>query len=520
MYSDKPTRRISFRVFRVLAISLLGVSAIFTTYFVQFQKQRLEAALVERSKGLAGLLATGAKIAVYSENAELVQETLQGVVDRRDVLAAAVFTFDDVPIATAGRTPALKADAARLISRDLEAVRRIRTQSGCTSHQDAEIVDAFCPVMIRKTSTSGGDLYYEYPTEETVETHVGFVRVSLDRKPMRRELKSLVLRSLALMLVILLPGTWAGYLFARRVTEPLERLTEAVRTFGAGREIGELSRMPDNEVGRLAEAFTSMTREITERELEKERLAERLREAQKMEAVGTLSQGISHDFKNILSTLKAAVHILQKGSPDNEFVLKYTGKIQVSLDRARDLVERLVTFSRTRQRPSRCVDLSALLARLAPMLREAVGESVRLSLEPSPEPVQVLGDAASLEQLLINLAYNARDAMPEGGILCIRLDSLAADSADERGTARITVGDTGVGMDPEVRRRLFEPFFTTKDVGAGMGLGLSIVHGIVEQHHGRIEVESEPGQGATFRVELPLAEPWGAETPARPCPGD
>jgi signal transduction histidine kinase len=128
--------------------------------------------------------------------------------------------------------------------------------------------------------------------------------------------------------------------------------------------------------------------------------------------------------------------------------------------------------------------------------------------------VRVLGDEGSLGQLLLNLAYNARDAMPQGGTLEILLD-LVPGGAGGRGAARITVRDSGVGMAPEVRRKIFEPFFTTKDVGGGMGLGLSIVHGIVEQHHGRVEVESEPGQGTSFRVELPLLEQaGGAPTPA------
>jgi signal transduction histidine kinase len=118
----------------------------------------------------------------------------------------------------------------------------------------------------------------------------------------------------------------------------------------------------------------------------------------------------------------------------------------------------------------------------------------------------VEGDAASLEQLLLNLAYNARDAMPDGGVLCVRLEREPAVFLDQPGTALLTVRDTGVGMNPEVRKRLFEPFFTTKGVGSGTGLGLSIVHGIVEQHRGTTEVESEPGEGATFRVRLPLVQ--------------
>jgi len=383
-------------------------------------------------------------------------------------------------------------------------VQRLGARSGCLSHLDPGVIDSFCPVLLRKGPTPDLEQSPEGATAAPVGTYIGFARTTLDRRPLQRELGWLVVRSLGLMLFVLLLGAWAGLLFSRRVTGPLEQLTEAVRAFGAGGDIVKLPPMPDDEIGRLAAAFTDMTRDIAERVREKEQLTERLREAQKMEAVGTLSQGISHDFKNILSSLKAAVHILQKGSPDNEFVLKYTGKIQISLDRARDLVERLVTFSRTRQFSAVPVDLAALLAKLAPMFSETLGDRVRLELDSATAPVLVLGDAASLEQLLMNLAYNARDAMPAGGVFSLRLETVAGNAAGESGTARITVRDTGGGMDPEVRRRLFEPFFTTKDVGVGMGLGLSIVHGIVEQHRGRIEVDSEPGAGTTFRVELPL----------------
>ena len=513
MSSADTPRRFSRRVFTGLTLLLLVVSVTFTAYFMYVQKLRMEAAIVDRSRGLAGLLATGAKIAVFSENEELVQETLRGVIERRDVLSAAVFTLERVPVASAGRSPAMKAGAVRLGDTEIALVQRLGAQSGCLSHLDPGVIDSFCPVLLRRSPTSGLEPSPEVSTAAPVDTYIGFTRTTLDRGPLRRELGWLAVRSLGLMLVVLLLGAWVGFFFSRRVTGPLEQLTEAVRAFGTGGDIVELPPMPDDEIGRLAAAFTAMTRDIAEREREKERLTERLREAQKMEAVGTLSQGISHDFKNILSTLKGAVHILQKGAPENEFVLKYAGKMQVSIDRARDLVEQLVLFSRTRLLQAGPVDLNALLKRQAPMLREALGEGVRLQVDVPGEPVRVFGDAASLEQLLLNLAYNARDAMPEGGILFLRLESVPGATADERGTARVTVRDTGVGMDPETRRRLFEPFFTTKDVGGGMGLGLSIVHGIVEQHHGRIEVESEPGEGTTFRVELPLLARAADEPP-------
>jgi hypothetical protein len=329
--------------------------------------------------------------------------------------------------------------------------------------------------------------------------------VTLDRVPVRREIAQMVLRSLGLLAVILLLGCWAGFHFSRRVTEPLERLTEAVRAYGAGGEIGDLSRMPYDEIGRLAAAFTAMTHALGEREREKELLAERLRHAQKMEAVGALSQGISHDFKNFLSTLKISTYLIERTAPDNQGVLKYTGRMNATIDRAQQLVERLLLFSRTRQLQMVDVDLGALLAQLAPAFRMVLGDQVRLDLEPPGHSVPVRGDPESLEQLLMNLVYNARDAMPGGGARGVRR-GIRAGSAGEPAMARLSVSDTGVGMPPEVRERVFESFFTTKGSGSGIGLGLSIVRGIVEEHGGLVEVESVPGEGTTFHVELPLLE--------------
>ena len=509
MSSARATGRFSRRVFLLVAGLLLAVSTIFTAFFVVVQKQRLEAAVADRGRALGGLLSIGARVGVYSESAALVQETLSLVVGRRDVLSAAVFGPDGGLIAASGRTPALQEVAGRLGPAELAVARLLGSESACVEHWDAGSIQTFCPVLLRERGTAA-DLYLEdRPQDAFRPKQIGFVRVSLDRTPLRREIGQLLLRSLGLMAVVLLLGGWAGHRVARRVTRPLERLTEVVRVFGAGGGVGELSHMPNNEVGRLAEAFKNMTHELAEREREKEQLAERLRHAQKMEAVGALSQGIAHDFKNILSTLKIGVHLLEKGSPGDESVLKYTGRMQVTLERARELVERLLTFSRTRELKMGVVDLAALLHKLAPAFRMATGEQVRLQLEPPGSPVAVCGDPGSLEQLLMNLVYNARDAMPAGGVLSVWA-AVRAGAPGAPPLARISVSDTGVGMAPEVRSRIFEPFYTTKGHGAGMGLGLAIVRGIVEEHRGRIEVESSPGRGTTFHVDLPLAqEPAG-----------
>jgi signal transduction histidine kinase len=280
------------------------------------------------------------------------------------------------------------------------------------------------------------------------------------------------------------------------------RLTEEVHTLGAGGAAREIPVRRSDEIGRLAAAFNRMLAALAEREREKERAEARLRAAQRMEAVGTLARGIAHDFGNILSTVTGTVYLLQQDNAGNPAVTGAARDIRTALGRARELIERLVTFSRTAEARLVPLELGSLVAGLEPMLRLAAGGGVDLVVSLPPGELRIAGDAEGLRQVLLNLCYNARDAMEGKGRIRIAL-GLAVDGGRPP-AARLTVQDDGPGMDEEVRRRLFDPFFTTKEVGRGTGLGLTIVHGVVEQHGGRIEVESEPGSGALFRIDLPL----------------
>jgi signal transduction histidine kinase len=177
-------------------------------------------------------------------------------------------------------------------------------------------------------------------------------------------------------------------------------------------------------------------------------------------------------------------------------------------------VRELLTFSRTHRVDFRAVDLNVIIGRLRPMLVNMAGEGVELTIVFSEEPVVVMSDSVQIEQILMNLCTNGRDAMPDGGNLSIATATVAVDAAEARRQyppvsgkyALISVKDTGPGIDEKTRERIFEPYFTTKDVGKGTGLGLAIVYGIVKQHQGWIWVDSEPGQGTTFKIYLPLLE--------------
>ncbi len=238
-------------------------------------------------------------------------------------------------------------------------------------------------------------------------------------------------------------------------------------------------------------------------------LEEQLRQSQKMEAVGKLAGGVAHDFNNLLTVIQNYTAILMLGLPFDDRRREQVGEIRQAAERATVLTRQLLAFSRKQVLARRVVDLNDVIRGVESMLRRLIGEDVVLSLRLAHCATLVNVDPGQIEQVLVNLAINARDAMPSGGRLTIETRIITADERrgveDRAGRQlRIDVTDNGCGMDAHVQSRIFEPFFTTKPSGQGTGLGLSTVYGIVNQFDGRITVSSLPGVGTTFQIELPL----------------
>jgi len=263
-------------------------------------------------------------------------------------------------------------------------------------------------------------------------------------------------------------------------------------------------------VARVGDAvLTGFIRDITERRL----LEEQLRQSQKLEAIGRLAGGVAHDFNNILMSIMGAADLLLMQLERNAPVIEEANEIKQAVDRGAGLTRQLLAFSRRQATRSRLFELGAVVRGMDTMLRRLMGPEIELEIVSPKEPVHVVADSGNIEQVVLNLVVNARDAMPHGGLIAVKveeidLDEIAASTLVEAQPgryARLSVADTGTGIDEKVRARLFEPFFTTKEHGKGTGLGLSIVYGIVKQSGGYITVTSEPGRGATFLIYLPLA---------------
>jgi len=251
---------------------------------------------------------------------------------------------------------------------------------------------------------------------------------------------------------------------------------------------------------------------------ERLQLEEQIRQSQKMEAVGQLAGGVAHDFNNLLTIIQMQISMLRMRETMSADVAAGVDEIACAAERATNLTRQLLTFSRRQVKAARNVDASELVGGMTKLLRRVLGEDIVFESRFAPELPVVFADPGMIEQVLMNLAVNARDAMPRGGRLLIELDVVALDEkqAHRHPKARqgrfvcLSVTDTGAGIATENLKRIFEPFFTTKEVGKGTGLGLAIVYAVVEQHEGWIEVESALGVGTKFRVFLPASSHVGA----------
>jgi len=340
----------------------------------------------------------------------------------------------------------------------------------------------------------------------------------------------------AIGLVAVLLAALGAALLARNVLRPLEGFVEYLRSGPDGTEparpaasehaspemkaldesfvalmdsLAAERRRLETRTTELAAANSGLRDEVRERERVEQALREseaQLRQSQKLEAIGTLAGGIAHDFNNLLTVISGYTQLALMRADKGANVADDLRQVVDATDRAANLTHQLLAFSRKQVLQPVVLDVAEVVAGVAPMLRRLIGENIALEIGPPPAQLaRVRADRGQLEQVIINLVVNSRDAMPDGGMIRIATANVPGSASG----VSLSVADDGTGIPPEIRDRLFEPFFTTKAVGKGTGLGLSTVYGIVKQSGGSVEVESEPGLGSTFTVILPSVEAVG-----------
>jgi PAS domain S-box-containing protein len=291
----------------------------------------------------------------------------------------------------------------------------------------------------------------------------------------------------------------------KRAEEALQQAKDALAKANE-----DLERRVEERTVELARTNVALLREMEE----EKRLQEQLRQAQKMETIGTLAGGIAHDFNNILNIIKGYVTLLGEDRPEDQELVKITRVVDDAVDRGASIVQQLLTIARRTESKFEPVQLNALLKQLKELLAGIFPKTIDIGLHLDSALPPVNADANQINQVLLNICLNARDAMPGGGKLLLTTQTVSRDElrdrfqeAKDEQYARICVSDTGLGINETVKDRIFEPFFTTKQPSRGTGLGLSVVYGIVTNHRGFIEVASQPNHGTTFLIYLPLAQP-------------
>jgi signal transduction histidine kinase/CheY-like chemotaxis protein len=503
-------KHFSARLFLSFSLLIVIVTVAFTIFFYRYQSSLLTEKAESKGELLASLLAINSRLGVFTENADLLNAPVNGILENSEVLSVTVYTAD-------GKALALQNQPGKIISRDMEKWNAGIKESLKNSphslflNEEGNFI-CWTRVELKPVFTESDSLYFSAEHAKRMEETIGFVRIIMDGGLLRKSQHALLLDSILIGIVSLIIGSMIAFLISRKITKPLIHLTEGVNSFSMGGSYKEINVEAGDEIGNLAVAFNNMIDSLKKKEAEKEELEEKLRHSQKMEAIGTLAGGVAHDFNNILMAINGYGALLQLELTEGSKLWSYAEQIIKAGDRAANLTQRLLAFTRKQIISPRPIILDEVITNIEKLLTRLITEDVGLEFRLEAKDATVLADSGQLDQVLINLVANARDAMPHGGAIIISSQVTTLDDdfvkrhdQQEGGDyVLVTVRDSGTGIPEEVLDRIFDPFFTTKEVGKGTGLGLSMVYGIVKQHNGIIEVDTEMGRGTSFRIYLPM----------------
>lgn len=513
-YLTLPAKSFTTKIFLALALSTVFISVAFTVFFIHHERKNMMETLLNKGSLLAKQLAESSRIGVFAENAALLSDPINSVMSEKESLAAWVFTRKGRLLGSStlsSQSVRNKSDFKHGIAADDLSV--LRSGHLPFYRQRGTLIEFWAPVTSASIYSPQEALVFTDNPEQTHDQAIGYVAVTLNTSPVDAAFRGLLLKSVVMSMAFLAVALAIAYYFARSITSPLNSLKEGVNAIGAGKETAKMPIQTEDEIGDLTRAFNDMAEALRMREAEKEHLASQLQHAQKMEAIGQLAGGVAHDFNNILCAIIGFGALLEMSMPKTDPSRHHLEQILSAADRATSLVQGLLAFSRKQIINPKAVDLNDVVRNIEKMITRLISEDIELSIRLSEKKLYVFVDTGQIDQVLLNLVTNARDAMPHGGKLIIETDETLPNSEIEGiadilpGThfALLSISDTGTGIKHETQEKIFEPFFTTKEVGKGTGLGLSMAYGIVRQHNGHITLSSEIGKGTSFRIYLPLA---------------
>ncbi len=508
---SKPGRkwwhRLTFRIGVAVLLVEIATLTLMGFYYTRRFGQELEREQQERTRLPAKLISLGYLNFDLTSNREVMREMVGGEVER-----AIVFAVNGEVL----HPPGLQTNAFSLLGLTPESLQQVRRDG--VVRPRGEYWECLVPYA---AGADGAPFLYTYVKSGPWKTDLRKREIAMQF--LWGGAFTVGLTSLA---IVLLLSRWVTRR-VRLVLQAVEGLAKGdfsarVPSFRAGDEIGELGVGVNTMGDELQELFGQLNQRIEELKQarsELEKTEDRLRHAEKMKAIGQLAGGVAHDFNNLLQAILGYAHLVYDSCAPGDARRQDLDELIVAANRAAKLVKELLLFARPQTSASRIIRLNEVVGRVTTLMKPLIGEQIQLGLRLEADPSNILADPSQIEQVLMNLCVNARDAMPDGGKITIRTrcQEPQADFLQAHPETRpccyvvLEVSDSGVGIPKEVQSHMFEPFFTTKAVGKGTGLGLATVYGVVKQHDGIIEVESAPGRGALFRIWFPAAS--GAAEP-------
>ena len=515
------------KIIAIFTFLIFTLTVSLTVLFYRHESREVTGTLIANNLLLAGVLAYNSRLGVFSESPEQLRVPMEGIFQQRETVAVAAYNLEGRFLAGQERPEKEernRAAAAEQRARAIETgiLAKLQTSAKPFFLEAPDKMEFWSPVVTSAGHREAELLFLEGQAPAGSERRSGFVRIVISKAELRKKLNSLLLESILVGLVFLAAGAAFIYWTVKRLTNPLGKLIGGVRTLEGGNFGGQVAVETEDEIGRLASAFNQMSATLLRREMEKKQIEERLRHSQRMEAIGTLAGGIAHDFNNILGVIVGNTEMALSASPGDRESQRCLREIFKAGVRARDLVRQILTFSRQGKQERHPSPIAPVIEEALLMMRVSLPATVEIRQDIKPGLASVLTDPTQIHQVVMNLCTNAGYAMQDGGgVLDVQLreveigagDPVLASDLQPGRYQLLTVSDTGQGMEAAVQERIFDPFFTTKGPGKGTGMGLSVVHGIVKSHGGKITCESTPGRGTTFNVFFPTTEDKVEEMP-------
>ncbi|RQW82115.1 MAG: HAMP domain-containing protein, partial [Geobacter sp.] len=447
------------KIFLAQAFSILILSLVFTGYFIHRERRAMTEILLSKGTLLAQQLADTGRIGVFAESPELLDEPMRAVMEQKDVQHAKVINIEGklISVRSASQTATSK-------SVPMGTLPSPKPQEPVTITK-AGAIEFWAPIQSSPLFSPEKTLFYSDNEGPDGDRIVGYAAVTLDTDRLDSTYRSLLWKSVGICLLFLAVALWFAYHIAQGITRPLNSLKERVNALGKGNPVENIPVETGDEIGELSGAFNAMAESLRVREAEKEHLEALLRQAQKMEAIGQLAGGVAHDFNNILCAIIGFGTLLDMSMNKEDPSRRHLEQILSAADRATGLTQGLLTFSRKQILNPHPMNLNSIVHGIEKMLNRLISEDIELILALSDQESNVLVDSGQIDQVLLNLATNARDAMPNGGLLTIKTEEadppeeILADTASLPTThyALLTVTDTGSGMEKETKEKIFEP---------------------------------------------------------------